>query len=70
VALLRLATANLEEYPPTHENLDVRGVSRIAQEWNEAIEAEAFTVNPLSTRLCPTLRLLTDAPAGQGRDPI
>ena len=58
-ALLKLARANFEKYPPVHQHLNVRQVSKVIDEWLEQIESHGFAVNPLSSAKPPRLGLLT-----------
>jgi predicted metal-dependent hydrolase len=57
-ALFRLARANLEKYPASHEQLDVGTVLKLIAGW--LAQVESVRKNPLSEATAPTLRLLTD----------
>lgn len=56
-ALFKLARTNLEKYPATHEQLDVRAVLSLIASWLTALEATEFTQNPLRERPAPRLNL-------------
>jgi predicted metal-dependent hydrolase len=56
-ALFRLARANLQNYPPAHEGLDVKGLIGTINEWVEALEKGDFRENPLKGDNAPRLRL-------------
>lgn len=57
-ALFKLARANLQKYPHTHEHLDVKKVLGTIEEWLGQLEAGSFTVNPLTAENAPRLVLL------------
>lgn len=57
-ALLKLARANLEKYPPLHERLDVRSVIGLIESWQTELEADDYGVNPLRSDNAPKLRLV------------
>jgi predicted metal-dependent hydrolase len=57
-ALFKLARANLEKYPPTHQSLDLAAVLRLIATWLAALESTGFTVNPLTSANAPKLHLL------------
>jgi predicted metal-dependent hydrolase len=63
-SLLRLAIANLQNYPDLHHALDTRGVVSTLREWLRLLEATGFSNNPLQNRAAPCLVLErgTDAP--------
>jgi predicted metal-dependent hydrolase len=53
-ALFRLAEANLKQYQPVHEQLDVDGALAMIRQWLGRLEAGRYEVNPLAL----------DAPSG------
>lgn len=57
-ALLKLARANLRSYPAIHWHLEVPRVLGVIDDWLARLEADCFTVNPLSDRAAPRLKLL------------
>ena len=57
-ALLRLAQANLQKYPATHERLAVSDVLASIGRWLERLETNGATRNPLSSETAPRLVLL------------
>src|SRR5476651_2627606 len=57
-ALFKLAQANLEKYPRAHEQLDLPVVLDLIDGWLGQLEAQDFTVNPLSPANTPKLRLI------------
>ncbi|HEY2953272.1 MAG TPA: DUF309 domain-containing protein [Verrucomicrobiae bacterium] len=57
-ALLKLARANLRNYPGTHEHLDLAQLLRLIEHWLGRLEKNQFLVNPLSSVSAPILRLL------------
>ena len=56
-ALFKLADANLEKYPPFHEQLDVLEVRGLIHDWLQQLEAGNFESNPLSSSNIPRLAL-------------
>jgi predicted metal-dependent hydrolase len=56
-ALLKLAQANLEKYPLSHEQLDLQIVLGLITNWLRQLEADDFMVNPLSAANVPRLML-------------
>jgi predicted metal-dependent hydrolase len=56
-ALFRLAGANFERYPATHDLLDLEALRSTIQEWLSRLETTAFTTNPLDATPPPRLRL-------------
>ena len=56
-ALFRLAAANLGDYPPEHERLDLNAVRRMIVEWLRWLEEAEFAANPLATHAAPRLEL-------------
>ena len=56
-ALFKLARTNLEKYPSPHEQLDLHCVLRLIATWLQKLEADNFTVNPLSATNVPQLTL-------------
>ena len=58
-ALFRLARANLEKYPASHERLDVAAVILLTDNWSGELEACEYAVNPLRDDIAPRLELLS-----------
>ena len=58
-ALLKLALANLKQYSPQHESLDLDSLCRVIAQWLEKLEQSQFTINPLTAENAPRLNLLT-----------
>ena len=56
-ALFKLALANLEKYPHTHEHLSVETVCKLARKWLEKLEQAQFKGNPLTAEAAPKLKL-------------
>ena len=56
-ALFKLAEANLKQYPPVHEDLDVPGVLALIHDWLQRLEAGKFETNPLGADNAPHLGL-------------
>src|ERR1051325_8360025 len=54
-ALLQLARANFEKYPPVHERLDLSRVRLLIEEWLSLLESESFPGNPLTPHNAPRL---------------
>jgi predicted metal-dependent hydrolase len=57
-ALFRLARANLVQYPPVHERLDVARVLQLIDDWLARLEAVGFASNPLTAHAAPKMWLL------------
>ncbi len=57
-ALFKLAQANLEKYPPTHERLDVAAILNLISKWLASLESQNFTINPLTVENVPRISLL------------
>jgi predicted metal-dependent hydrolase len=57
-ALLRLAQANLQKYPATHERLEVNDVLASIGRWLERLETNGATRIPLTPETAPRLALL------------
>jgi len=57
-ALLRLAQANLQKYPATHERLKVHDVLASIGRWLERLETNGATRIPLTPETAPRLALL------------
>jgi len=57
-AVLRLAHANLQKYPPIHERLAVNDVLALIRHWLERLETNSSNRNPLSSESAPRLALL------------
>ncbi|HWD93528.1 MAG TPA: DUF309 domain-containing protein [Verrucomicrobiae bacterium] len=56
-ALFKLADANLEKYPATHERLRVDNVRGLIRQWLQKLEEGGFEINPLTSDNKPTLNL-------------
>jgi predicted metal-dependent hydrolase len=56
-SLLKLAAANLQQYVPLHQDLDVTTVLRLIEDWLQELNAGDFQVNPLESNGRPELRL-------------
>jgi predicted metal-dependent hydrolase len=56
-ALFKLADANLEKYPASHERLRVDNVRVLIRDWLEQLEAGNFELNPLGPGKEPRLGL-------------
>jgi predicted metal-dependent hydrolase len=56
-ALFKLARANLQQYPSTHNQLEVANVLKEIEVWLKRLESSDFAVNPLLTHPAPLLRL-------------
>jgi hypothetical protein len=56
-ALLKLAQANLAEYPAQHERLNVAAVRQLIGSWLVQLERGGFRVNPLTNQNRPQLAL-------------
>ena len=54
-ALFKLARTNLEKYPARHEHLDLNIVLHLIASWLRQLEADGFTINPLSAANFPQL---------------
>jgi predicted metal-dependent hydrolase len=57
-ALLKLAQANLQKYPATHERLEVNDVLASIGRWLERLETNGATRIPLTPETAPRLALL------------
>ncbi len=57
-ALLRLARANLEKYPPIHQQLDLAIVFALMTSWSLQLESSPINVGRLVIENPPTLALL------------
>jgi predicted metal-dependent hydrolase len=60
-ALFKLARANLQKYPPEHEQLEVAVVLGLIAAWLRRLEEGDYTENPLPANGPP--RLVLQAPA-------
>jgi predicted metal-dependent hydrolase len=56
-ALFKLALANLEKYPRSHKQLDLKAVHDLAQKWLQGLERDGFKLNPLTAANVPHLTL-------------
>src|SRR5207248_1351980 len=57
-ALFKLAEANLQFYPATHQRLDLKQAHSLIQLWLNRLESADFTLNPLANCAAPSLCLL------------
>ena len=55
-ALFKLAQTNLEQYPPLHEQLDLKNVLALIRRWLGELEKNHFQVNPLTAENAPHLK--------------
>jgi predicted metal-dependent hydrolase len=60
-ALFKLARANLQKYPPAHEQLEVAAVLALIAAWLRRLEEGDFAENPLVANGPPRLHLQTPA---------
>jgi predicted metal-dependent hydrolase len=56
-ALFKLAQANLDKYPRSHKQLDLKMVHDLAQKWLHDLERDGFGSNPLTAANVPQLTL-------------
>ncbi len=56
-ALFKLARANLQKYPAVHERLEVTRVLALIENWLGRLEAQEFSVNPLTLSSAPKISL-------------
>jgi predicted metal-dependent hydrolase len=56
-ALLKLAQANFEKYPPRHERLNLAAVQMLILGWLVQLERGGFAANPLTPKNIPQLAL-------------
>ncbi len=56
-ALLKLALANLEKYPATHEHLDLKIIGGLIGKWLDDLERTHLKINPLTGANAPKLKL-------------
>src|SRR5260221_253380 len=54
-ALFKLAHSNLQLYPLVHQDLDIRTVTKLIEEWVQELEGGEFTVNPIEKKPLPKL---------------
>jgi predicted metal-dependent hydrolase len=57
-ALFKLARANLQKYPATHEQLAVSSVLGLIETWLGWLEAGEFNENPLRSQVAPRLSVV------------
>ena len=62
-ALFTLALANLEKYPPVHQQLDLTAIHRLIQKWRSDLAGGNYAINPLTDQTAPRLALATEAPS-------
>lgn len=56
-SLFKLARANLNQYPPIHDRLDLAVVLKLIERWLQALESGNFQINPLTRENLPDLHL-------------
>jgi predicted metal-dependent hydrolase len=56
-SLFRIALANLEKYPATHEHLNVQTTGEMIRQWLAGLERTNFSGNPLTATNPPELKL-------------
>ena len=56
-ALFKLARTNFEQYPDTHENLNLAAVQLLIHDWLTQLERNEFVLNPLTEKNVPQLAL-------------
>jgi len=56
-ALLKLARANLDQYPERHERLNLAAVQLLIHGWLTQLERGGFCINPLTPKNLPQLAL-------------
>jgi predicted metal-dependent hydrolase len=57
MALFKLALANLEKYPATHEHLNLQTTGGLIRKWLADLERPEFSGNPLTAANAPKLVL-------------
>lgn len=60
-SLFKLALANLEKYPPIHEQLNLKTVCDLVKKWLDELERTHLKMNPLTAANAPALKLEADA---------
>ncbi len=58
-SLFKLALANLEKYPATHQHLNLKIICGLIGNWLADLERSQFKVNPLTATNAPQLKLET-----------
>lgn len=56
-ALFKLARANLQKYPRSHDHLDVAAVLQLVEDWLRRLESQDFKTNPLAAKTAPRMTL-------------
>ena len=56
-SLFKLAYANLEKYPPSHQGLNIAGVRATIEFWLHGLATGQFASNPLTATTLPKLCL-------------
>jgi len=56
-SLFKLALANLEKYPATHEHLNLETVCGLIGHWLDDLERTQLKINPLTAANAPKLKL-------------
>jgi predicted metal-dependent hydrolase len=56
-SLFKLALANLEKYPATHEHLNLQTTGEMIRQWLADLERTDFNNNPLTAANTPRLKL-------------
>lgn len=59
-ALFRLSQSYLRRFPARHQDLDVAGIIKFADEWTGELERRNFASNPWPEKSPPVLVLKTD----------
>ncbi len=65
--VFKLAQANLEKYPTTHERLNLTVVQELIARWLRQLEKDEFAVNPLHSGNVPYLALHNEAGRNEKR---
>ena len=57
-SLFKLALANLEIYPPVHEQLNLQNIAGLIHRWLAELESAQYAINPLTENSAPKIVLL------------
>ena len=57
-SLFKLALANLEIYPPVHEQLNLQNIAGLIHRWLAELESAQYAINPLTENTAPKIVLL------------
>jgi len=60
ISLLKLALANLEQYPRIHQHLSVETTCKLARKWLEDLQQGRLGAHPLTGQHSPVLKLESD----------